>query len=155
MIKNNLNKLYFMKHVLILLLALLTHSASYSQRQADSLAIVQTALNYVDGFYYADPVRMEKALHPMLAKRAFLPTPDGKVRYTDMSAMALVQNTRKAGNYLPGHDRANLQRKIIVLDIHHNTAVVKAYMEEWIDYMHVAKVEGEWKIVNVLWELNR
>jgi hypothetical protein len=144
-----------MKYLLTLFSALLIQATSYAQREADSLAIVQTALNYVDGFYHADAARMEKALHPMLAKRAFLPTADGKFRFTDMSAMSLVQNTRNASNYLPGRNRAGLQRTVVVLDIHKNTAVAKAYMEEWIDYMHLAKVEGEWKIVNVLWELTR
>jgi hypothetical protein len=23
----------------------------------------------------------------------------------------------------------------------------------WIDYLHLAKWDGEWKIINVLWEL--
>jgi hypothetical protein len=26
-------------------------------------------------------------------------------------------------------------------------------MSGWIDYMHLAKWNGEWKIANVLWEL--
>jgi hypothetical protein len=25
-------------------------------------------------------------------------------------------------------------------------------MADWIDYMHMAKVDGRWLIVNVLWE---
>ncbi|HLE32869.1 MAG TPA: nuclear transport factor 2 family protein [Bacteroidota bacterium] len=38
------------------------------------------------------------------------------------------------------------------MDIYNNTASVKAIMSGWIDYLHVAKWNGEWKIVNVLWE---
>ncbi len=26
-------------------------------------------------------------------------------------------------------------------------------MNGWIDYLHVARINGQWKIVNVLWEL--
>ena len=26
-------------------------------------------------------------------------------------------------------------------------------MSGWIDYMHLARVDGRWQIVNVLWEL--
>jgi hypothetical protein len=26
-------------------------------------------------------------------------------------------------------------------------------MADWIDYLHLAKVDGRWVIVNVLWEL--
>jgi hypothetical protein len=32
---------------------------------------------------------------------------------------------------------------------------VKAVMADWIDYIHMAKVDGRWVIVNVLWELKR
>ncbi len=123
-------------------------------RQQDSLAIVNTALDYVDGYYHADAARMEKALHPMLAKRAYVPTKEGKMRYHELSALALVQGTRNASNYLKDRDRTTLKRAIHILDINRETATVKAYMEEWIDYMHLVKVEGEWKIINVLWELN-
>jgi hypothetical protein len=28
-------------------------------------------------------------------------------------------------------------------------------MSGWIDYMHMAKWNGQWKIVNVLWELKK
>ncbi|MGI9056552.1 MAG: hypothetical protein ACR2F2_12210 [Pyrinomonadaceae bacterium] len=30
---------------------------------------------------------------------------------------------------------------------------VKLEMRDWVDYMHVAKFNGKWVIVNVLWEL--
>ncbi len=32
------------------------------------------------------------------------------------------------------------------------TASVKLIAEWGIDYMHLAKYEGQWKIVNVLWQ---
>jgi hypothetical protein len=25
----------------------------------------------------------------------------------------------------------------------------------WVDYMHLGKIDGEWKIINVLWEMRR
>jgi hypothetical protein len=31
-------------------------------------------------------------------------------------------------------------------------ATVKLVAAEWIDYLHLTKYEGEWKIINVLWE---
>jgi len=30
---------------------------------------------------------------------------------------------------------------------------VRADANNWVDYLHVAKVEGQWKIINVLWEM--
>ena len=34
-----------------------------------------------------------------------------------------------------------------------NAASVKLEMHDWIDYMHMSKMDGRWVIVNVLWEL--
>jgi len=39
------------------------------QTAADSTAIRQTALDYIQGWYTGDGARMERALHPELAKR--------------------------------------------------------------------------------------
>ncbi len=114
-------------------------------------AIKQTALNYVEGWYDADPARMERALHPDLAKRVLMPDARGKGKVEHMSALTLVQATRaRAGKPTPKEERtANVR----VFDIYGNTASVRVDMHEWIDYLHVVKIGGEWKIVNVLWEL--
>ena len=40
-----------------------------------------------------------------------------------------------------------------ILDRFENAAVVKIVAAEWIDYLELAKVDGQWKIINVLWEL--
>lgn len=40
-----------------------------------------------------------------------------------------------------------------VLDVFENAASVKVVATEWIDYLHVARFNGRWVIVNVLWEL--
>jgi hypothetical protein len=42
---------------------------------------------------------------------------------------------------------------VTVLDVFGNTASVKIVATDWIDYLHVAKFNGRWVIVNVLWEL--
>lgn len=118
-----------------------------------SEAIKKTALDYVEGWYDADAVRMEKALHPDLAKRVLMPDPrSGKGRVEHMSALTLVQATRNRSGKPTSADLRTA--KVTILDVYGNTASVRADMHEWIDYMHMVRVGGEWKIVNVLWELN-
>src|SRR3712207_8578393 len=39
------------------------------------------------------------------------------------------------------------------LDVYGNAATVKAVASDWIDYLHLGKVNGWWVIVNVLWEM--
>jgi len=43
------------------------------------------------------PIRMERALHPELAKRMVSPDSRGISRLNQMSAMTLVQNTKAGG----------------------------------------------------------
>lgn len=120
------------------------------QTAADSAAIRATALNYVEGWYESNPDRMAKALHPELAKRIVLKDTSGNQWLGSMGATQLIQNTRRGGKDTP---KERQQKDIVILDIYENTASVKAVMSGWIDYLHVARWNGEWKIVNVLWEL--
>ena len=40
-----------------------------------------------------------------------------------------------------------------ILDIFGNTASVKLEMHDWIEYMHMVRLRGEWKTLNVVWKL--
>ncbi len=119
--------------------------------EAEQAAIKQTALDYVEGWYEGNAERMERALHPELAKRIVRTSPEGRSRLDQMSAMALVQGARRGGGKETPKEKQ--QKDVIILDIFENTASVKAVMSDWIDYMHMAKYNGHWVIVNVLWEL--
>ncbi|WP_262482438.1 nuclear transport factor 2 family protein [Aquimarina macrocephali] len=48
----------------------------------------------------------------------------------------------------------NPKKEVIILDVFDKTASVKLIADEWIDYMHIVKINGTWKIVNVLWQFN-
>ncbi|MBI1756647.1 MAG: nuclear transport factor 2 family protein [Fimbriimonas ginsengisoli] len=95
---------------------------------------------------------MERALHPDLAKRIVVVNPaNGRNRLDHMSAMALVQGTRRMSAHPVPKDKQ--QKDVIILDVFGNAACVKIVANTWIDYLHEAKFEGHWVIVNVLWEL--
>ena len=47
------------------------------------------------------------------------------------------------------------RRDVQILDIFQDVASVRIDAHGWIDYMHLAKVGGNWMIVNVLWEIRR
>lgn len=120
---------------------------------ADRQAITQTALDYVEGWYEGSVERMERSLHPDLAKRVVLTDDKGRSRLEQMSAMGLVLGVKRGGG--KNIPKENQQKDITILDVFENAASVKAVMSGWIDYMHLAKVNGRWVIVNVLWELKR
>jgi hypothetical protein len=119
---------------------------------ADRSAIEATALDYIEGWYEGNAERMERALHPELAKRIVLTDPKtGKSRLDQMGAMTLVQGTRRGGGKQTPADKR--RRDVTILDVYENVGCVKVVASDWIDYLHVAKFNGRWVIVNVLWEL--
>jgi hypothetical protein len=140
------------KTILIAVLALVVSgSVALGTTDGDAKAIEQTALDYGEGWYAGDAERMERALHPDLAKRVLRPDPrSGKGKIDHMSALSLVQAT-KAG-YGTKVAEGERQTKVTILDVYGNAACVKLEMHDWVDYMQMSKIGGRWVIVNVLWE---
>lgn len=119
---------------------------------ADRDAIEATALDYIVGWYEGDAKRMESALYPELAKRVLMyDAASERGRLDHMGAMRLVQRTAaRQDRATPTSDR---QQDVEILDVFGNAASVKVVAADWIDYLHMSRINGEWKIVNVLWEL--
>ena len=141
----------------LLLLTILIACAANIQAQtatspeADKAAIKQAALDYIEGWYEGDAERMERALHPELAKRIVRTNPQGQSRLDQMSAMSLVQGTRRAfGKQTP---KEKQQKDVTILDVFENAACAKVVAADWVDYLQLARSNGRWVIVNVLWEL--
>ena len=121
------------------------------QTETDREAIKRTALNYAEGWYEGNAEKMESALSPDLAKRIARTNPQGQTRLDNMTALSLVQGTRSGfGKQTPA---AEQQKDVTIMDALGGAATVKLEMRDWVDYMHIAKVNGKWVIVNVLWEL--
>ncbi|HEX8692225.1 MAG TPA: nuclear transport factor 2 family protein [Longimicrobium sp.] len=122
-----------------------------AQTAADSAAIRQAALDYAEGWYAADAARMERAVHPELAKRIVRTNDQGRSRLDQMGAMTLVLGTRSGGGSdTPAGER---QADVRILDVFENAASARVMMSGWVDYLHLARYNGRWVIVNVLWEL--
>jgi Putative lumazine-binding len=133
------------------LLALLAAGPVAAQTAADSTAIRASALDYVEGWYEGNPERMGRAVHPELVKRIVVSdTATGRSVIQTMGASGLVNGTRHGYGKSTPKDRQ--QKDVTILDVFNRAASVKAVMADWIDYLQMAKVDGRWVIVNVLWE---
>ena len=124
---------------------------AFAQTDVEREAIRRTAVSYAEGWYEGSAEKMESALHPELAKRIARTNDKNQSRLDQMSAMSLVQGTRSGfGKNTPKDEQ---QKDVSILDVFGGAATVKLEMRDWIDYMHIAKFNGRWVIVNVLWEL--
>lgn len=148
-----------MRSTLLLLLALaafavIVPSTARAQTAADSTAIRAAALDYIEGWYAGDPDRMTRALHPALVKRIVAVNREtGEAFIDDMGAGKLIAGTRAAyGRETPEDQR---RTEVTILDVFGNAASAKIDAGGWIDYLHLAKIDGRWTILNVLWEMRR
>lgn len=143
-------KIKIMFLAIILLAGVSGLQAQTTVSDADKEAIKQTALDYIEGWYEGNAERMERALHPELAKRIVF-TKDGRSRLDSMSAMTLVQNVKRGGG--KNTPKEKQQKDVTILDVFENAACVKVVASDWVDFLQIARSNGRWVIVNVLWEL--
>jgi hypothetical protein len=123
-----------------------------AQTPEDLAAIEKAALDYIQGYYSGSPERMERALHPELAKRIVRVGEDGEPVLENMTAQTLIDIAgRMAQRPVPEEEWVD---DVKILDVYENTAAVRIDASQWIDYLHLARWNGEWKIVNVLWEMH-
>ncbi|OWP74506.1 nuclear transport factor 2 family protein [Flavobacterium oreochromis] len=124
-------------------------SLSYGQTKQDSLEIKKVALDYIESQHNPNPSQMEQALHPRMVKRTFWKdksTEKDFLRETTTESMVLLaESYNKKGNKFP----KNPKKDIIFLDVSNRIASLKLIADEWIDYMHIIKLNGKWKLVNV------
>ena len=126
-------------------------ASAFGQANPEQDAIKRTALNYAEGWYEGDADKMESALSADLAKRIVRTNPQGQSMVSQMTALTLVQGTRGgSGKQTP---KTEQQKDVTILDVIGNAATVKLEMRDWVDYMHIGKVNGKWVIINVLWEM--
>jgi hypothetical protein len=134
-----------------LVLAVARPGLCVAQTAADSASIRATALDYIEGWYEGNAERMERALHPDLAKR--IVNTDRRTGHSSlehMNAQSLINGVRRGGG--KSTPVARQRKDVRILDIFGNTASVRVDAAGWVDYLHVAKWNGRWVIVNVLWE---
>ncbi len=118
----------------------------------DSAQVVAQARNYIEGSFTGDAGRMESALHPELTKVMLARDRNTQRPYLrTMGAGDLVEGTL-AGLGLVPEDEWHID--VDVQDISRGIASVKVTSSMYIDYVQMGKVNGAWKIINVLWVMN-
>ena len=131
---------------------LLVTSNTLAGQSTDKEAVIQATKDYIQSQHLVDPSQMEKALHPELKKRTFWLNQSGEEYLLETSYQTMLkvaQTYNKNGDKFPKKPRVEIK----ILDIDQRAASVKLTVDDWIDYMHLIKLEsGEWKIINVLWQ---
>ena len=126
------------------------NAAESIPEDVERAAIEAAVRDYIDGWYAGDAERMARGLHPDLRKRSFRDLPGGGQVVNDLTYTTMIAYTENGfGTKSNKEGQINL---VEILDVSPTIASAKSVSPEFIDYLHLAKVDGQWRIVNVLWE---
>lgn len=142
-----------MKQAVLLLsfLTLLSVSNVRSQTNDESTLVKNAAMDYVEGWYEGNVERMQRSLHPDLVKRAVRKHPKtGRPILNHLSKTTMIEYTNAGGGKDTPKDK--LFYDVTILDIYKGIATVKGVSANYVDYIHLAKWNDKWMIVNVLWD---
>jgi hypothetical protein len=118
---------------------------------ADVEQVVAVATDYLTSFHEGSAderaARIQRVLHPHLAKRSpsYLED-DGTFRQWELPEMIEI-----ASGSVDEHNEGR-PYSVRLLDLCGDMASVRTDAVWGVDYLHLGRIGGEWKIVNVLWD---
>ncbi len=147
-----------MKKNILLMIACLMMAGLFAvpsfaqQASNDKEAVRLAVLDYVEGVYNVQPERIERSVHPKLTKLGFY-RPPADAAYRPASAMTFDQLVQLSKTWnKEGKLRKDAPKEITVYEVQDQTATAKLVAEWGTDYFHLAKFDGKWMIINVLWQ---
>jgi hypothetical protein len=127
-------------------------SHSSSAQTTDKDLVYAAIEDYVDGLYLVQPDRIKKSVHPELMKKGFWKGKD-KTDYAYDGIMTYTQLVDLAGKWnAKGWLPKDAVKKIEIFDVQDQTASGKLTAHWGTDYFQLAKFDGKWMIVNILWQ---
>jgi hypothetical protein len=119
----------------------------------DSQAIYQAVSDYYDGWYEPNIERMDRSLHDDLAKRVIKLDDSGNEYISHLTKAGMMDATINGGGSNNSPERKNWT--ITILDCYEEIATVKVSSVEYMEYIHLARQNGQWQIVNIVWTNSR
>ncbi len=110
----------------------------------DRELIRRTVLDYYEGWFDSDVGRMERALHPDLAKRR---------AGDELRTLTRARMVELTGQGEGAEDGADRRLDIVLEDLHGGIASATVRSAVYYEYLHLVRTTEGWKIANVLFEL--
>ena len=141
-----------MKKIAPLIFISFLFSSHLQAQNPDRRAVYDASMDYINAFYNTEPIRLEKCVYPEVVRRGYY-WKGLDSSYSDLRVMTYAQMIQFAkdwnkSQWLP----ANAVKNIDVLDVQDKTASVKINVFWGIEYLQLAKIDNQWKIVNILWQ---
>jgi hypothetical protein len=120
--------------------------------ETEKAGVIAAAMDYMEGAVTVDAERVGRGIHAELNKVVISTLPNGRQILSTSRYTQLVETVRGLGDRMADVDKAV---DVTVFDLGNDMASVRAVGQLWYDLLQVAKLNGEWKLVNVLWASNQ
>jgi hypothetical protein len=124
-------------------------SSSAQEAQDERGQVAEVVRDYFEGWYTADADRLGRALHPDMVKRYVEALPSGRDVVYSLTRDLMVEMTRAGGGSRTPAERRDIV--VDVLEVSGDIAVARASSSEYLEYLSLAKCNGRWAIINILW----
>ena len=114
--------------------------------QEDIDGVMTAALDYIYGYTEGDPERYARAYHPECIKRRYDHDPDTGIDGLIVLTPRVMVDYAGAGSEIP-----DCEAEVVIDAISQDIASVRVYSCRWVDFIHMAKARGEWKLFHVTW----
>jgi hypothetical protein len=119
------------------------------ERTAAEAAIVDAVLDYFEGWFEGDAVRMDRALHPGLAKHALAQGPT-RAEILDVTTKdEMVEATRQGRGR--GRDVPDRAIRIEIPSVSGDIASTIVHSAVYVEYALLARTADGWRITGTLW----
>ena len=115
--------------------------------------IKQVSLNYIIALQSLDSELMANTLHKDLAKSMVRIDQNGKKTLRKISYQRMLHNAKnwnKTGTRFP----PTMNNQVTIFDVYHNMAAVKLTSDNWVEYLHLIKINGRWQVKDLVWDHN-
>ncbi len=120
--------------------------------QIDSLEIKRISLGYLEALQALKPDLMNEVLNDSLNKITIGYNRDLEKEVAMATTKEQMIDFARDWNKSNMHFPPKPNNQVRILDIYNRIATVKLVSDNWVEYLHLIKLDGEWTIVNLLWQ---
>jgi hypothetical protein len=107
--------------------------------------VMAAAFDYIDGYIRGDSERHANAYHPECVKRRYITDEESGVEEL------VVLSPKIMADYAELSQMSDCEAEIVIDAISDDIASVRVYSCNWVDFLHIVKARGQWKLFHVTW----
>lgn len=120
--------------------------------QKDSTEIKRIALGYLVALQDLKPDLMNEVMNDSLNKITIGWNRALRKEYVKATTKAQMIEFATSWNKSNTKFPFNPNNKLTILDIYNRIATVKLVSDNWVEYLHLIKLDGKWSIANLIWQ---